>query len=166
MRSSRLGLLLFVCLLIAALGAACGSSSGGSTFNPGQDASMSDGNVGDGAGSSSGGDGPNLFSDATGGDGTSGLLVISPANTTIVVQYGQQSPTVPFTATENGAAVHASFAIDLGQIGTIVSSTGVMTPSGTARSPPDTTSTGYCPPTPWSRRTPPSSRLPASPTGN
>jgi hypothetical protein len=129
MRSSRLGVLLFVCLLVAALGAACGSSSGGSTFNPGQDGSVSDGNTGDGA-SSSGGDGSNLFNDASGGDGATGPLAISPANSTIVVPFGTQSPTVPFTATSNGAMVHASFAIDLGQIGTIVASTGVMTPTG------------------------------------
>ena len=130
MRSSRLGLLLFVCLLISALGGACGGASGGSTFQPGEDASTSDGNVGDGTGSGSGGDGHNLFSDATGGGDASGVLAISPANKTIVVAYGQQAPTVSFTATENGGAVNASFGIDLGQIGSIVAATGVMTPSG------------------------------------
>ena len=129
MRSSRLALLLFVGLLVAALGGACGGSSGGSTFTPGQDASTGDGQVGDGTASGSGSDGPNLFNDAA-GDSPSGTLAIAPLNKTIVVQYGTQAPTVPFTATENGQAVNASFAIDLGQIGTIVAATGVMTPSG------------------------------------
>jgi hypothetical protein len=127
MRSSRLALLLFVGLLVAALGGACGGSSGGSTFTPGQDASTGDGQGGDGT--ASGSDGPNLFNDAS-GDAPIGTLAIAPNKPTIVVPYGTQSPTVPFKATINGQAVNASFAIDLGQIGTIVASTGVMTPSG------------------------------------
>ena len=128
MRSSRLGLLLFVCLLIAALGAACGSSNGGSTFVPGGDASL-DGS-GDSSGGSSGGDGSNLFGDGSGGDGATGPLAISPANSTIVVPFGTQSPTVKFTATAGGQTVNASFSIDLAQIAGIVASTGVMTPTG------------------------------------
>ncbi|HEX3344154.1 MAG TPA: hypothetical protein VHS09_06250, partial [Polyangiaceae bacterium] len=130
MRSSRFALLLFLGLLVAALGGACGGGGNGSTFDPGHDASVADGNGGDGAASGSGGDGPNLFSDAAGGDAPTGTLAIAPMNKTIVVPYGTHAPTVPFTATVNGAAVNASFAIDLGQIGSVVASTGVMTPTG------------------------------------
>jgi hypothetical protein len=119
--------LLFVCLLLAALGGACGSSSNSSNFKPGQDASVSDGSNGDGAGGS---DAPNLFSDATAGGDATGTLTITPANPTVVVPYGKQSPTVTFVASEGGTNVAASFAIDLGQIGSIVAATGVMTPTG------------------------------------
>ena len=131
MRFPRFGLVLFVCLVLAAVGAACGSSNNSSAFSPKEDASVSDGNVGDGSGSSSGGgDGPNLLKDASGGGDASGTLVISPANKSIVVPYGTQAPTVTFTASEGGQNVAASFAIDLGQIGSIVAATGVMTPTG------------------------------------
>ena len=128
MRSSRFGLLLLLCLLVATLGGACGGGSDGSAFTGG-DASVSDGS-GDGAASGSGSDGKSLFGDAPSGDAPSGTLVIAPANKTIVVQYGTTMPTVPFTATENGAGVNASFTVDLGQIAGIVASTGVLTPTG------------------------------------
>jgi hypothetical protein len=128
MRSSRFVLVLLLCLLVATLGGACGGGSDGSAFVP-SDASVSDGS-GDGAASGSGSDGKSLFGDAPNGDAPSGLLVIAPANKTIVVQYGTTMPTVPFTATENGQAVSASFAVDLGQIASIVASSGVLTPTG------------------------------------
>jgi hypothetical protein len=119
-------LVLLLALTVAALAGACGSSKN-SVFNgggPTGDASMS------GDDSSSTGDGPNLFGDGGTGDGATGPLAIAPANKAITVTYGQHTPTVTYTATAGGLSVPASFAIDLGQIGTINPATGVMTPSG------------------------------------
>ena len=66
-----------------------------------------------------------------GGDGAApfGALVIAPANQTIELTYGQSTPTVTYTATMNGTAVAASFAVDRGEIAAIASS-GVLTPTG------------------------------------
>ncbi len=64
-------------------------------------------------------------------EGACGVLVIAPASQTIQVLYLQQSPTVQYTATINGNPVPASFAIDSGQIGSVVAGTGLMTPTGT-----------------------------------
>ena len=125
-RLPRLGLLLLLALLVAALAAACGSStSGGNGFVPGSDAS-----VGDGAGSSSGGgDGGNLLGDGGRSD-ASGPLSIAPQNKVITVAYGQHAPTVQYTAKAGGTPVPASFAIDLGQIGSVNAATGLLTPTG------------------------------------
>lgn len=125
----RFGLILFVALAVAAIAAACGSSNNGSGFTPGgPDGSASSSGGGDG--SSGGGDGPNLLGDGSGLSDANGPLVISPANKAIDVNYGQMTPTQTYTATIGGASVHASFSIDLGQIGSIDASTGVMTPTG------------------------------------
>jgi hypothetical protein len=122
----RFGLVLFVAILVAAIAAACGSSNGNSGFPSGSnDGSAGSSSGGDGAG----GDGPNLLGDGGVFD-ANGPLVISPANQAIDVNYGQMMPTVKYTASIGGAMVHASFAIDLGQIGSIDASTGVMTPTG------------------------------------
>jgi hypothetical protein len=64
-------------------------------------------------------------------EGQCGVLVIAPTSQTIQVAYLQQSPTVQYTATINGNPVPASFAIDSGQIGSVASATGLMTPTGT-----------------------------------
>ncbi|HEY1697711.1 MAG TPA: hypothetical protein VGG39_36375 [Polyangiaceae bacterium] len=118
-------------VLVAALAGACGSSSNSSVFtDAGPDSSMPDGYGPDGSSSGAGDDGPTLFNDAGGGGDVNGTLVIAPANKTLTVTYGQQSPTQTFTATINGGTVGASFAVDLGQIGSIVAATGVFTPSG------------------------------------
>ncbi len=127
MRFPRLGVLLILSLLVSALAAACGSNSPSSAFTPGQDAATGDGTTGDG---SSSGDGPTLLGD-DGGDDSGDTLVIQPQNQAIAVVYGQQTPVVNFTATVHGAMVHASFTIDRGEIGSVVASTGVMTPTGT-----------------------------------
>jgi hypothetical protein len=63
--------------------------------------------------------------------GQCGVLAIAPAAQTIGVTYGQQAPTVQYTATINGNPVPASFSIDSGQIGSVAASTGLMTPTGT-----------------------------------
>jgi hypothetical protein len=128
MRSSRLGFLLLLALLIAALGAACGSNGNSSTFNRGQgDASDAQGGDDRSIGTD---DGPHLVGDdAFNGDAT-GTLVIAPAAQTIDVNVGQQTPTVTYTATVYGQTVPASFAIDRGEIGSINASTGVMAPTG------------------------------------
>ena len=129
-RPSRLGFLLFASLLIAAFGGACGSSSNGSIFTPGQDAAAGDDGAGT-DGSSGSGDGHNLFGDDAAEGDASGTLVIAPASTTINVNLGQQTPTVTYTATVYGKTVPASFAIDRGEIGSMDAATGVMTPTGT-----------------------------------
>ena len=59
-----------------------------------------------------------------------GPLVIAPANTTITVTTGGTIPTQAFTATINGIPVAASWNIDRGEIGTITSGGGVLTPAG------------------------------------
>ena len=63
--------------------------------------------------------------------GQCAVLVIAPTTQHIAVPYGQQTPTVQYTATLSGTQVPASFAIDIGQIGSVAASTGLMTPTGT-----------------------------------
>ena len=137
MRFPRFGLVLFVCLLLAAVGAACGSSNNSSTFSPKEDASVSDGNVGDGSGSSSGGgDGPNLLKDASGGGDASGTLAISPANKTHrrPVRHAGADGDVHG---ERGRAERRPrrSPSTSAQIGTIGAATGVMTPTGRSAAP-------------------------------
>jgi hypothetical protein len=127
MRFPRLGVLLLIALLVAALAGACGGNSPGSHFTPGQDSGAGDGTTGDG---SSSGDGPTLLGDDGSGDDSGGMLLIQPTNQAIGVVYGQQTPVVNFTATLHGQMVAASFSIDRGEIGSVVASTGVMTPTG------------------------------------
>jgi hypothetical protein len=57
-----------------------------------------------------------------------GPLAISPADDVIDVTYGQAATSVSFSATINGVTVPAAFTIDRGEIGSIVSGTGVLTP--------------------------------------
>jgi hypothetical protein len=124
-------------LLLGTIGlaaaAACSSTTGVSVFGSGvQSSTDGDG----GALRSDGGQVLVIDQDATIADGGSGSdvnapLAISPAQQTIDVVYGGQTPTVTFTATANGSPVAASFAIDRGEIGTIGTSTGILVPSGT-----------------------------------
>ncbi len=124
----RFALVLFVAMLVAAIAAACGSSNTNSGF-PGGSNDGSTGSSSGGGDGSNGSDGPNLLGDGGVFD-ANGPLVISPAKKLLDVNYGQTTPTVTYTATIGGATVHASFAIDLGQIGSIDASKGIMTPSG------------------------------------
>jgi hypothetical protein len=123
-RSMRLGLFCVLVLALVATVAACGSSNSSGSFPP----------VNDGGpprdGTAGGFDGPSLLGDAGGGDAPSGPLAIAPMNLSIPVAYGTQTPTVTFTATAGGVPAPASFSIDLGQIGTIGTSSGVLTPTG------------------------------------
>ena len=59
-----------------------------------------------------------------------GPLVLAPLNQTINVNYGQQTPSLTYTATVGGQMVPASFAIDRGEIGSIVAATGALSPAG------------------------------------
>jgi len=115
-------------VLVAAIAAACGSSNSNSGF-PGGSNDGSTGSSSGGGDGSNGSDGPSLLGDGGVFD-ANGPLVISPANKLLDVNYGQMTPTQTYTATIGGATVHASFAIDLGQIGSIDASKGIMTPTG------------------------------------
>jgi hypothetical protein len=128
MHSSRFGFLLLASLVIAASGAACGTSTGSVFHGMPYDASAVDA-AGD-VSTTFFNDGPHFVGDDASGDDASGPLVISPANTSIDVNLGQQTPTVSYSATVGGVAVAASFAIDRGEIGSVNAASGVMTPSG------------------------------------
>ena len=78
--------------LVVAIVAACGSTGDDNNGNP------------DGSG---GPDGTIGFGDAFGGDGQVGALTISPANSTVNVQYGVAAP-FQFTAYYNNAPVSAT----------------------------------------------------------
>lgn len=120
---ARFGMLLVLALLLAGLAGACGDSTGGGPLaGAGNDGSASgdDATVG-------GGDGPNLFNDA-GEAGTA--FAIAPLDQTIDVAFGQKTPTLQYSATIGGTPVHASFAIDRGEIADIDAASGVMTPGG------------------------------------
>ncbi|MGH7269344.1 MAG: hypothetical protein ACREJ3_02855, partial [Polyangiaceae bacterium] len=120
-------------MALSGLGAACGSSGpGGSTFVPGvPDASLTAGDASspwsDAGFGVTGGDAARGDS---GGQALVGPLVIGPANKTIDVNYGAQTPSVTYTATIGGQIVPASFAIDRGEIGSIVAASGVLAPAG------------------------------------
>jgi hypothetical protein len=105
---------LFVALAVAIVVAACGSTSDDSSGNP------------DGAG----GDTTVTFGDAGfGGDGQVGALTISPADSTVNVQYGVPAP-FQFTAYYNNAPVSATWDIDRGELGALDNS-GVLTTTST-----------------------------------
>ena len=65
------------------------------------------------------------------GPDVNGPLAIAPMNQVIDVNYGDTPAAMQFSATINGYAVGASFAIDRGEIGNVVAATGVLTPTGT-----------------------------------
>jgi hypothetical protein len=125
MRSKSLPWLLCFALVVALWGGACSNSDNGSYFTTGgDDASL------DGAGSDdgSGYDGPQFGGDSNAD--ANGGLAIAPANQTIDVALGQQTPTVQYTATVGGQPVSASFSVDRGEIANIGGSSGVLSPSG------------------------------------
>ncbi len=116
-------------LLTAALAGACGGGGGNSTFDGGGGGG-SDGSTGGGHDAATPSDGPSLLGDGSSNPIPTGTLAITPDNLKIAVPFGTHAPTVPFQANIGGVSVPASFSIDLGQIGVIDASTGVMTPSG------------------------------------
>jgi hypothetical protein len=113
---------------MAAVGAACGGNGAEPPVLDGQH----DGSTSDDGGPTFGDDGsvPTVDSGGGGGVDANGPLAIGPANDVVVLTYGQTPMTVPFSASINGNPVAASFAIDRGEIGSIVNNTGVLTPSG------------------------------------
>jgi hypothetical protein len=131
MRSSRLWLALSASAVIVSLGVGCGgagdggdSKDGGGTLVRGDDGTTGFNDDGSGGGfigaDDGGGNGPDV----------NGPLAIMPADDVIDVTVGQSATNVTFVATINGNTVPASFAIDRGEMGSLVAATGVLTPSG------------------------------------
>ncbi len=113
--------------------AGCGSGGGNSSFTGTHDGGTTDGSLGDSGGSSGGGDGGmSILGD--GSTNTSGFQVTPSTLQTLTVTIGKPLPTVPFTATLNGAPVNIGWGVDQGAIGTLPagpSSSATFTPSGT-----------------------------------
>jgi len=120
----RSALLLLLSVAFAVIAAACGSSGGSSTSADGG-ADASGGHKRDG--SVAGDAGKSLYVD---GSGSNGPLTLAPQSPALAVTYGAHTPTLAFKATVAGAAVPASFAVDLTQVATINPATGVLVPSG------------------------------------
>ncbi len=119
---------LSACVVIGALGAACGVSTG-SSFGIGDK---------DGGGTTGGFDGSSrpdgmiVFADSSTGGGEldsakSGPLSITPANKTVNVAIGKGAPIVQYEAHMGGAVVPVSWSIDRGEVGAIVAGSGVFT---------------------------------------
>ncbi len=123
MRHPRWSLLFALVAFVAFFGAACGSSDN-SVF-PG---SGMDGGLDDDATSQQ--DGDPFFGDSS-TDATTGPLVITPADQTLVVTSGTAVPTLSLVATLYGAPVTPVWTIDRGEIGAIGVASGVFTPAGT-----------------------------------
>lgn len=128
-------LLLLVSLSVAALGAACGSSGDGSTFQPpGPDGSTSDGSDDSTLPPDDGGI---VFDTSTGdatSDATQGFDVQPATLQTITVPIGQTTPTVAYTATLNGHPINAAWSLDRGDLGSVLAgpaNTTTFTPKGT-----------------------------------
>jgi hypothetical protein len=120
---------------VAAVGGACGSSPGGSTFHG------ADSGIGVGDGSTSG-DGPSFGTDGPsfiGNDGAladgAGVFDVEPSTLqTITVTAGQTMPAVPYAATLDGNPIGAGWTVDRGDLATIgagPSPQGTMHPTGT-----------------------------------
>jgi len=140
-RLSRIGLLLLACMTFALLVAGCGSSaSNGANRASGFDAGRPGSGDG-GTGSDAGGfdatyivepDGGSIVGDdSSSSPPPGGPIAIAPTDQTIDVNYGDDTPTVAYSATVNGAPVGASFQVDRGEIASIDPASGVLTPTGT-----------------------------------
>jgi hypothetical protein len=120
----------FGVLLALVAVAACGSDGGKAGF-------VDEAGTGDDGGV--GLDAPNLdetgFNLDSGGGGDAQGFDVSPAAVqTITVAAGQQTPTIAYAATTNGAPVSVAWSLDRGDIGTIAqgpSSSAAFTPTGT-----------------------------------
>ncbi len=110
-------LLLIAIVALAALTGSCGSNSTAFSGFP-------DGGTGGEGGRLDGNS--SLLHDSTVG----GTLALTPLTPTLTVPYGTNAPTLTFKATVSGAAVPAVFSVDLTQIATIGTTSGVLTPSG------------------------------------
>jgi hypothetical protein len=122
---SRSLLLFYAALIVTVLLWACGDDNGTSTFDGGQ---SQDGNVPFDSTSS----GPDVMFGGDGGflDGSNGTLTIVPPDQVVNVTYGQQTPTVQFSAILWGSAVTASFSVDRGEVANIVTGSGLASPTG------------------------------------
>ena len=122
MDKSRSTLFLAFALLVALVVWACGGDDG-STFDAGpSDAAFVDSTTSDSS----------MFTMGDGGlpDGATGTLTIVPLNQIVNVTYGQQAPTVQFSAILWGSPVAASFAVDRGEVANIVTASGLASPTG------------------------------------
>jgi hypothetical protein len=133
MRSLRAWPVVACFAVMATLGNACGGSSGETGSTPREDGGNSA--HGDDATAGFGDDGAAVGfgggdSGTANGPDVNGPLVIAPINDVIDITFGQAPQTVQFGATINGYAVPASFSIDRGEMGSLVTSTGTFTPSG------------------------------------
>lgn len=120
---ARASIFFLTVITSAAIAAACGSDDS-SIFNSGDDGggSFTDGSIiapGDGGGF--------IGSDSA---VPVGPIVISPADKVLDVVAGGTVPTISYTATVGGIAVHPAWSIDRGEIGAIDVASGVFTPSG------------------------------------
>ncbi len=110
--------------------AGCGSTDDGATFPTGND----DGGGGLVDGQTFGDGGGRFDTDGSGGDGAVGAIVISPPNPTVDVTIMNGLVTVApvdFVAkTTSGAEVAASWSIDRGELGKLVTATGEFTANG------------------------------------
>lgn len=138
---SRLLLSVTLGLSLVASGvlAACDDGSSSTQGGGGSGASTSQGGGGPVGGSSDGGSGAGFVTTGGEGGGTADMLDVQPgAVQTLAVAIGQQTPTVTYTATLNGAAVNAGWSVDRGNVGTVgvgPSSTTTFTPTGTTGGP-------------------------------
>ena len=123
-RDPGAALVLILAIALAAVAGACGSST--STFVGNSDGGGRDGK----AGSSSASSGPGKLGGNGDGGGPLTSIAISPQGSTLSVPYGSQTPTLKMKATSSGKVVPAFFTVDLGQIASIDSATGVLTPTG------------------------------------
>jgi hypothetical protein len=126
MHSFRWAAGLAVAVVVGALGAACGGTDP-SQFPTGE---KDGGGTGlDGAFKMDGG--LHLPDSGTGKGGLDGALTgplsITPANQTVTVALGKAAPTVQYEAHMGGAVVPVSWSIDRGEIGAIVTGSGLFT---------------------------------------
>jgi hypothetical protein len=134
MASSRLrSVLLSVAIGIAAAAAACGGGEGSEFQAPtdGRDAWAGDATLPGDDGSSF--DFDSGLADGARSDAVAGLDVQPAALQTITVAIGQQTPTVPFTATLDGLPVDVGWTLDRGDLGAIAagpSATSTFVPAG------------------------------------
>ena len=105
MRSLRWGLVLLLCLSMAAFFAACGTEDSSSFPTP----------QADGGGGDATDDGPDPFNNDGGlVDPDGAALTIKPTDATLTVFTGQPLPSLTYQAFYNGNPVSAVFTIDRG----------------------------------------------------
>lgn len=134
-RPKTFAALLVVCLSVAAVASACDDgASDGLTSGSGQTVSSSGAGGSGGAASSTASTGAFMGTNSSSGSGMTQAFDVQPsAPQELLVGLGQQTPTVTFSATFNGSAVNAGWAVDKGAIGSVptgAAPTATLTPSG------------------------------------